>query len=64
MGTHVIGGKSDVIAASVIVNGEIDQSLIAAGCNTFSNERRLQHAIAALAGNVVDAVDREVKLAR
>lgn len=60
MRAHVVIGKRDAVPATVIVNSEIYEPLIATGHNVFADEGCPKHAIAALAWHVVDPINGEV----
>ena len=64
MRTKIVTREADTIAAAVIVNRKIDQPLITAGRNATRYEIRPKHAVAALAGHVVDPIDSQMEATR
>src|SRR5262249_47757555 len=64
MGAEVVPGKRDSSDTAVVVHGQVRQPLISRGQDAIPDEIRLQHPITALARDVVDAVLRQMQLAR
>jgi hypothetical protein len=62
MGTQIVSREADVISPAVVMYRKVHQPLVSAVRYPVSYERRFQHAVAALSGDVVDAVRRKVQV--
>jgi hypothetical protein len=64
MRTQIVTREADVIPPAVVMYREVYQTLIRAVCNPVGYEPRFQHSVAALSGNVVNAVLCKVQIPR
>ena len=64
MGTQIVPGEADVIPPTVIVYRKVDEPFARAVRYAVCDEPRLEHSVAAVSGNIVDAVHREMQIPR
>ena len=61
VGSHVVGRETYTVRATVIVNSEIGQPLVSGPKNAALDEFGPQHAVPALAANIVPTVGCQVQ---